>query len=96
MVEKIVVSTTTKDAVTDSKIIANSVKELADITGQKPIITKAKKSIANFKLREGMNIGRKVTLRRDMMFNFHKAHELILSLMIGGTQFHYKCYYIFS
>ncbi len=48
----------------------NAVNELALVTGQKPVITKAKKSIANFKLREGMNIGCKVTLRGEKMYNF--------------------------
>ena len=52
------------------KAIDNAVSELATIAGQKPIITKAKKSVANFKVREGMNIGAKVTLRGDRMYYF--------------------------
>ena len=58
------------EAVQDSKKVAASVTELSLITGQKPITTKAKKSVAGFKLREGMAIGCKVTLRRDRMYEF--------------------------
>ena len=54
----------------DSKKVAAAVSELSLITGQKPITTKAKKSVAGFKLREGMAIGCKVTLRRDRMYEF--------------------------
>jgi large subunit ribosomal protein L5 len=59
-----------KDAVTDSKVINAAVAELTLIAGQKPVITKAKKSIAGFKLREGQPIGCKVTLRGDQMYEF--------------------------
>ena len=52
------------------KVLDDAVAELALITGQKPVITKAKKSVANFKLREGMPIGCKVTLRGDKMYDF--------------------------
>ena len=69
-VEKIVVNVGAGDAVSDSKVIDQIVKELATITGQKPVVTKAKKSIANFKLREGTPIGVKVTLRGDYMYAF--------------------------
>ncbi len=68
--EKIVVNVGAGDAVSDSKVIDQIVKELATITGQKPVVTKAKKSIANFKLREGTPIGVKVTLRGDYMYAF--------------------------
>ena len=57
-------------AIGDKKILENAVKELADISGQKPVVTKARKSIAAFKLREGWAIGAKVTLRRDRMYEF--------------------------
>lgn len=58
------------DAVADKKIIENALNELSMITGQKAVPTKAKNSISNFKLREGMTIGAKVTLRNDQMFYF--------------------------
>jgi large subunit ribosomal protein L5 len=68
--EKIVINMSDKDCVSDSKVLKNLQDELALISGQKPIVTKAKKSIAAFKLREGMPIGCKVTLRRDKMYEF--------------------------
>ena len=58
------------EAVQDSKKVASAVTDLSKITGQKPVITKASKSVAGFKLREGMPIGCKVTLRRDRMYEF--------------------------
>jgi large subunit ribosomal protein L5 len=58
------------DATQDRKKLEGAAADLAAITGQKPVFTKAKKSVAAFKLREGMNIGCKVTLRRDRMFEF--------------------------
>lgn len=58
------------EATQNSKVIDSAVAELAAITGQKPVVTRAKKSIANFKLREGMPIGCMVTLRRDRMYEF--------------------------
>lgn len=58
------------DARENPKAIESAVNDLAQITGQKPIVTKARKSVANFKLREGMNIGCKVTLRSDRMYEF--------------------------
>ena len=61
--EKIVVNMGVGDAVSNSKVLDDAVAELQAITGQKPVITKAKKSIAGFKIREGMNLGCKVTLR---------------------------------
>lgn len=68
--EKIVVNMGMGEAVADSKKIDSAVADLTAITGQKPIVTRAKKSIASFKLREGMPIGVKVTLRRERMYEF--------------------------
>ena len=68
--EKIVVNMGVGDAKDNSKILNVAADELSIITGQKPVITKAKKSVANFKLREGMPIGTKVDLRGDMMYEF--------------------------
>ena len=68
--EKIVINMGVGDAVKDSKKIESAVKELAAITGQKPVITKSKKANASFKLREGMPIGVKVTLRKNKMYEF--------------------------
>jgi large subunit ribosomal protein L5 len=67
---KIVVNMGVGEAARDSKLIDGAVKDLAAITGQKPQITKARKSIAQFKLREGMPIGAHVTLRGDRMWEF--------------------------
>ncbi len=69
-IEKVVVNMGVGDAVDNSKVLDDAVEEMTLITGQKPIITKAKKSIANFKLREGMPIGCKVTLRGNRMYDF--------------------------
>ncbi|SDZ62666.1 large subunit ribosomal protein L5 [Evansella caseinilytica] len=69
-VEKIVVNMGVGDAVQNSKVLDKAVEELSEISGQKPLITKAKKSIAGFKLREGMPIGAKVTLRGQRMYEF--------------------------
>ncbi|MEL6347088.1 MAG: 50S ribosomal protein L5 [Myxococcota bacterium] len=67
---KIVVNTSIKDAITNVKLLEAAAEEIALITGQKPIIRRARRSIATFKLREGMPIGAKVTLRRVMMWEF--------------------------
>ena len=67
---KIVLNMGVSDAVTDKKKLNNAVDEMALIAGQKPLVTKARKSIATFKLREGMPIGCKVTLRREKMYDF--------------------------
>ncbi|MEI6775275.1 MAG: 50S ribosomal protein L5 [Chloroflexales bacterium] len=67
---KIVVNVGVGEAVTNSKALDATVADLTTITGQKPVITKAKKSIATFKLREGMAIGTMVTLRAERMFDF--------------------------
>lgn len=69
-VEKIVLNIGLGEAVANPKVLDDAVAELEQITGQKPVITKAKKSIANFKLREGMPIGCKVTLRGEKMYDF--------------------------
>ncbi|MCF0111591.1 MAG: 50S ribosomal protein L5 [Erysipelotrichaceae bacterium] len=69
-VVKIVVNMGVGDAIANPKALEEAVAEMQAITGQKPVITKAKKSIANFKLREGMSIGCKVTLRGERMYDF--------------------------
>ncbi len=69
-IDKIVVNCGCGEARDNSKVLESVVNDLAAITGQKPVITKAKKSVANFKLREGMPIGAKVTLRQDKMWEF--------------------------
>ncbi len=69
--EKIVVNMGLGEALQNSRIIDASVAELAAITGQKPVVTKARKSIANFKLRVGNSVGAKVTLRGDAMYEFY-------------------------
>ncbi|MDD3250145.1 MAG: 50S ribosomal protein L5 [Smithella sp.] len=68
--EKIVVNMGLGEAISNVKIIDGAVQEMAMITGQRPVVTKAKKSIATFKLRQGMPIGCSVTLRKDMMYEF--------------------------
>ena len=68
--DKIVVNMGVGEATQDSKKIDAAVEEMTLITGQKPVVNKAKKSVAAFKLREGMTIGCKVTLRRDRMYEF--------------------------
>ncbi len=67
---KVVINMGVGEAVADSKIINNAVNDLTLISGQKPLITEAKKSIATFKLREKMKVGCKVTLRKDRMYDF--------------------------
>jgi large subunit ribosomal protein L5 len=69
-VVKVVVNMGVGDAARDSKLIEGAVKDLTAITGQKPVVTKARKSIAQFKLREGMPIGCHTTLRGDRMWEF--------------------------
>ena len=68
--QKIVINMGVGEAINDIKILDSAVNELAMITGQRPVITKAKKSIAGFKLRAGMSIGCMVTLRKNLMFEF--------------------------
>ena len=69
-VVKVVVNMGVGDAAKDSKLIEGAVRDLTAITGQKPVVTKARKSIAQFKLREGMPIGAHATLRGDRMWEF--------------------------
>ena len=68
--EKVVINMGVGEAVADSKKIDNAAKELTLITGQKPVVIKARKSVATFKLREGMPVGCKVTLRGERMYEF--------------------------
>ncbi len=68
--EKIVINMGVGDAVSNSKVLDKAVEELTLLAGQKPVVTKAKKSIAGFRLREGMPIGTKVTLRGERMYEF--------------------------
>lgn len=68
--EKIVINMGVGEAVANPKVLDDAVAELTQIAGMKPVVTKAKKSIANFKLREGMPIGCKVTLRGERMYEF--------------------------
>ena len=69
-IEKIVINMGVGEAKENAKLLENAANDMTIISGQKPVITKAKKSIANFKLREGMPIGCKVTLRGDKMYDF--------------------------
>lgn len=69
-VEKIIINMGVGDAVQNAKLLDNAVEELTLIAGQKPVITRAKRSIAGFRLREGMPIGTKVTLRGERMYEF--------------------------
>lgn len=69
-IEKVVINMGVGDAKDNPKAIESAVGDLEKITGQKAVITKARKSVANFKVREGMNIGCKVTLRSDRMYEF--------------------------
>jgi large subunit ribosomal protein L5 len=69
-IDKIIINVGCGDARDNSKVIDNVLVDIAAITGQKPIVTQAKKSVANFKLRQGMNIGVKVTLRAERMYEF--------------------------
>ena len=88
--EKIVVNMGVGDATTNSKLLDAAVADLEIITGQKPVITKSKKAIAGFKLREGQGIGCKVTLRGDNMYNF--LDKLCLLVPYMCTKRHYKQY----
>ena len=69
-IEKVVINMGLGEAIQNAKIVDIAVGDLATLTGQKPVVTKAKKSIAAFKLREGMSIGAMVTLRGDRMYEF--------------------------
>jgi large subunit ribosomal protein L5 len=76
-VQKIVINMGIGEAVADSKVINYAVNDLTLISGQKPLVINAKKSIATFKLRDGMKIGCKVTLRRDRMYDFLERLVLV-------------------
>ena len=69
-IEKVIVNMGVGDALKDGRMLDAALQDLTTITGQKPVVTKARKSIAGFKLREGMSIGAKVTLRGDRMWEF--------------------------
>lgn len=69
-IEKIIISMGLGKCIQEKKVFETAIKDLSRIAGQKPLICKAKKSVSNFKLREGMDIGLKVTLRREMMYEF--------------------------
>jgi large subunit ribosomal protein L5 len=81
--EKIVINMGVGDATQNSKLLEAAVADLAKISGQKPVITKAKKSIAGFKVREGQSIGCKVTLRGDNMYNFM---DKLISISLPGVR----------
>jgi large subunit ribosomal protein L5 len=68
--DKIVINFGLGESATNGKALENAIKDLTEISGQKPVITRAKKSIATFKVREGMALGLKVTLRKEKMYNF--------------------------
>ncbi len=70
--EKIVINMGVGEAVNDKKLIKLAVDDLAKIAGQQPVVTKARKSVAGFKIREGWPIGTKVTLRRENMYQFFR------------------------
>jgi large subunit ribosomal protein L5 len=77
--EKVIINMSVGEAITNAKALDAAVAELVQITGQRPVITKAKKSIAAFKLREGMNVGAKVTLRGERMYVFlDKLFNIVL------------------
>ena len=69
-IDKVVINMGIAEAKDNAKVLESAANDLAIITGQKPLVTKVKKSVANFKIREGMNIGCKVTLRREKMYEF--------------------------
>jgi len=81
--EKIVINMGVGDATQNSKLLEAAVNDLAKISGQKPVITKAKKSIAGFKIRQGQSIGCKVTLRGDSMYNFM---DKLISISLPGVR----------
>lgn len=81
--DRIVINMGLGEAVQNAKVVESAAEELTAITGRKPIVTRAKKSIANFKLREGMPIGVMVTLRRDQMYDFL---DRLLSLALPRTR----------
>ena len=84
--EKIVINMGLGDCKDNAKSMEIAVGELATISGQKPLVTKAKKSIANFKVREGMNVGAKVTLRGERMYEF--TDKLVSIVLPRVRDFH--------
>ena len=85
-IDKVVINMGVGEAVTDSKKIDAAAREMTLIAGQKPIIIKAKRSVATFKLREGMPVGVKVTLRRDSASEINKAEFKIVALENSTSQ----------
>lgn len=83
--DKIVINMGVGEAKDNAKVLEAALKDMETISGQKPVITKAKKSVANFKLREGLNIGCKVTLRGERMYEF--ADRLINLALPGMRDF---------
>ena len=81
--EKIVINMGVGDATTNSKLLDAAVADLTVISGQKPVITRARKSIAGFKIREGQSIGCKVTLRGENMYNFM---DKLISISLPGVR----------
>ena len=81
--DKIVINMGVGDATQNSKLLEAAIADLAKISGQKPVVTKAKKSIAGFKVREGQSIGCKVTLRGDKMYNFM---DKLISISLPGVR----------
>ena len=69
-ITKVTINMGVGEVITDKKVLENAVEDLTSISGQKPLITKVRKSVANFKIRDGMPIGCKVTLRGDRMYDF--------------------------
>jgi len=90
--KKIVISMGLAEATKDKNALQDCVKEMAKLSGQKPVITKARKSVANFKLREGQSIGLKVTLRKQRMYDFFDRFCHIVSPRIRDFRgFPVKC-----
>lgn len=85
-VEKIVLNMGVGEASRDAKLVQGAVADLTAIAGQKPVVTRARRSIANFKLREGMTVGCKVTLRRERMYEF--LDRLIVIALPRVRDFH--------
>ena len=84
---KVIVNMGVGDAARDSKLIEGAIRDLVTITGQKPQVTKARKSIAQFKLREGQPIGAHVTLRGDRMWEFaDRLLSIALARIVTGKQ----------
>ena len=100
--EKVIVSSCLKEATQDSKVLDRAVEEMAQITGQKPVVTRARKSIANFKLRQGVPIGCCVTLRRRSMYEFlNRLLNVVLPRMrdfrgVSGKSFDGRGNYTFG